>query len=335
MNERQHGGHESGSSRSIGGGAAGLGERELAEFAALRSALPSGIRFGTSSWNYPGWQGLVYRRSYGTRGASGPMLEEYARFPLFGVVGLDASYYAPTGEATYRDYAVRLPPGYPVVSKVWQQLTVHTWGRAQGPAKAGKRNPDFLNPELFLDAVYRPARRHFAEHQGPFVFELQAVPRSAGVGPEGFARMLDDFFAALPSDGRYAVELRNPEFLTPEYYAVLRAHRVAHVFNSWTRMPSIGEQLDLPGSLTAPFVVARALMVPGRGYEETVDAFAPFDRIREPAPEVRRDLVRLAVEAIARTIPAFVLVNNRLEGCAPRTIEAVVREVLEVVGRSG
>ena len=40
-------------------------------------------------------------------------------------------------------------------------------------------------------------------------------------------------------------------------FAVLREHNVAHVFNSWTRMPPIGEQLDIPGSLSAPFTVAR------------------------------------------------------------------------------
>ena len=40
-------------------------------------------------------------------------------------------------------------------------------------------------------------------------------------------------------DFRYAVEIRNQEFLTPEYFACLRTHGVAHVFNAWTRMPPI------------------------------------------------------------------------------------------------
>ena len=52
------------------------------------------------------------------------------------------------------------------------------------------------------------------------------------------------------------MEIRNEEFLTPMYFAVLREHEVAHVFNSWTRMPAIGDQLDLPGSVSAPFIVA-------------------------------------------------------------------------------
>jgi hypothetical protein len=88
-------------------------------------------------------------------------------------------------------------------------------------------------------------------------------------------------------------------------------------------MPPIGHQLDLPGSLTAPFIIARALLRPGRTYDEAVDAFAPYDRIREPNPKLRRDLVRLVEMARQTQLPAYLLVNNRTEGSAPLTIAAV------------
>ena len=119
--------------------------------------------------------------------------------------------------------------------------------------------------------------------------------------------------------------MRNQEFLTPAYFAVLREHDVAHVFNSWTRMPPIGAQLDLPGSVPARFLVARALLRPGRSYAEAVDRFAPYDRIREPNPALRGDLARLARMAATLRIPAYLLVNNRAEGSAPLTITAVAR----------
>jgi len=110
---------------------------------------------------------------------------------------------------------------------------------------------------------------------------------------------------------------------------VLREHGVAHVFNSWTRMPDIGDQLDLPGSISAPFIVARALLRRGRTYDEAVDAFAPYDRIREPNPELRRDLVRLIETAVHARIPAYLLVNNRAEGSSPLTIAEVLRMLPE------
>ncbi|HZE74242.1 MAG TPA: hypothetical protein VE091_02965, partial [Gemmatimonadales bacterium] len=53
-----------------------------AELARLGAALPPVVLFGSSSWNYPGWKGLVYHREYRSKGASARMLEEYARFPL-------------------------------------------------------------------------------------------------------------------------------------------------------------------------------------------------------------------------------------------------------------
>jgi uncharacterized protein YecE (DUF72 family) len=295
----------------------------------LRSNIPETVRFGTSTWNYPGWRGLVYQEDYGPKGAAAKMLREYAEFPLFGTVGIDSSYYGPPTEAVLRSYAEHLPPGFPCVSKVWSQITVHTFTKAQDPDRAGARNPDFLNPDLFIEEIYHPYQRHFAANTGPFVFEFQTIAKYSGIDARSFAVRLDEFFSELPRDAQYAVEVRNDEFLTPMYFAVLREHGVAHVFNSWTRMPPIGHQLDLPGAISGPFILARALLRPGRTYDEAVDVFAPYDRIREPNPKLRRDLVRLVDTAVKTRIPAYLLVNNRAEGSAPLTIAAVA----ELLGR--
>ena len=290
---------------------------------ALAAAIPPGVHFGTSSWNYPGWKGLVYSRDYPATGAVAEMLGEYAHHPLFGTVGIDASFYAPLTERTLKSYAEVLPAGFACVSKVWDRITVHTFAKARDKIRAGQVNPDFLNAELFVEAVLGPCRDHFAGHTGPFVFEFQSMTKQDKIGPEDFAHRLDGFFAKLPRDGRYAVEIRNAEFLTPAYFAVLREHDVAHTFNSWTRMPSIGMQLDLPGSVPATFIVARVLLRPGRAYAEAVDAFAPYSEIKDPNPELRNDIVRLVKTAEKLRIPAYILVNNRAEGSAPRTIAAV------------
>ena len=296
------------------------------ELERLASALPALIRFGTSTWTYPGWQGLVYHRKYPKSGASARMLGEYARFPLFRTVGIDSSFYAPPEPKTLQAYAEALPADFPCVSKVWDQVTVHTHAKARQPALAGEENPDFLNAELFLRDVLDPYREHFAGHMGPFVFEFQAI-RHRTFTAQHFADRLDAFFTKLPTDVPYAVEVRNPDFLTPPYFAVLRLHGVGHVFNSWTRMPSIGDQLDLPESVTAPFIICRALLRPGRAYQQAVERFAPYDRIRERNPELRHDLVRLVDRALEMRIPAWVIVNNRAEGSAPLTITAIARRL--------
>jgi uncharacterized protein YecE (DUF72 family) len=295
------------------------------ELVALRKALPPQVLFGTSTWTYPGWKGLVYSRDYPATGASAAMLAEYARFPLFKTVGIDASYYGPPPPKTLAQWARALPPGFKAVSKVWSRITIHTFTEPGDKDRAGQRNPDFLNADLFHDEVWAPYRTHFAGHTGPFVLEFPAIPRQHHGSPDWFAEVLDDFLGRLPPEGEYAVEVRNEEFLTPPYFAVLREHGVAHVLSSWTRMPSIGEQLDLPNVVTGRFLVARALLRPGRSYAEAVDRFAPYDRVREPNPALRRDLVRLIRAANQLRIPTYLLVNNRVEGNAPLTITAVAR----------
>ena len=161
------------------------------EIAALARRIPPLVHFGASSWNYPGWTGMVYHRLYEGKGAPARMLEEYARFPLFRTVGIDSSFYAPPTDEVLRAYADHLPPGFPCVSKVWDQLTVHTFSKPRDPARAGKVNPDFLNPEVFLEAVLEPYRRHFADHMGAFVFEFQAIGRGSGIGPAEFADRIE------------------------------------------------------------------------------------------------------------------------------------------------
>lgn len=296
---------------------------------ALADQLPPEALFGTSSWNYPGWQGLVYHQKYPKTGATTRMLEEYARYPLFRTVGIDSTFYNPASPKVLEGYAQALPAGFRCVSKVWDRITVHTLPRARYKDQGGEGNPDFLNAELFQAEVLAPWLEHFADHLGPFVFEFQTIPRSAKLTGQAFADRLDAFFSQLPRQVPYAIELRNQEYLVPPYFAVLREHNVAHVFNSWTRMPPIGEQLDLPGAFSAPFAVARVLLRPGRTYNEAVDAFAPYDRIQDRNPELRADVARLIRMAMALRVPAYVLVNNRAEGSAPKTIAAIARMLLE------
>lgn len=285
-----------------------------ADLVTLAARIPPAVRFGTSTWTYDGWAGDVYHRTY--RGAQpARRLEEYARYPLFRTVGIDSAYYEPPDEALLAAYARALPPGFPCVSKVWDRITAKWLDR--------ERNPDFLNADLFKDAVLTPYARAFRDHAGAFVFEFQAMRGKDLPDPARWADQLDDFLRQLPRDFRYAVELRNPELLTDVHGAVLARHGVAHAFNSWNEMPPIGEQLELPWTFPAGFTIARALLRPGRAYADAVKLFQPYERIRDPQPEVRQDLLHLVAEVMERHMEALILVNNRLEGNAPGTIRAL------------
>ena len=122
-------------------------------------------------------------------------------------MGIDSSFYGPPNPKSLENWGRVLPDGFRCVSKVWDRITVHTFtGKREPEELAGRRNPDFLNPNLFLSDVLEPYRRWFDAHTGPFVFEFQTI---AGWGPRGreeFAERLDAFFSLLPREPRYAVE---------------------------------------------------------------------------------------------------------------------------------
>jgi len=294
-----------------------------ADVVALARRVPPEVRFGTSTWTYDGWSGDVYHRAYRSAQPA-QRLEEYVRYPLFRTVGIDSAFYEPPSEAVLTAYARALPSGFPCVSKVWDRITARrfTQDPRWGPL-AGQRNPDFLNADLFTEAVLTPYARAFRDHAGAFVFEFQAMRGKDAPEPARWAEELDGFLRRLSRDFRYAVELRNPELLTDAHGTVLARHGVAHVFNSWSEMPTIGEQLELPWTFPAEFAVGRALLRPGRAYADAVKLFEPYDKIRDPQPEVRADLLRLVAEVRRRRLEAMILVNNRLEGNAPGTIRAL------------
>src|SRR5258708_24657644 len=175
------------------------------ELVELARALPTSVHFGTSTWTYDGWKGDVYRRSY--RGPQpAKRLEEYVRYPLFGAVGIDSAFYEPPSEEVLASYARALPPGFPCVSKAWDQITVKRFSRDPRCGKAaGRSNPDFLNPDLFKHARPPPHAPVFRYHAACFVFEFQAMHGRDLPGPHPWAQELDPVLAQLPRDFRSCV----------------------------------------------------------------------------------------------------------------------------------
>jgi len=299
--------------------------------------LPARIRFGASSWTYPGWKGLVYHRDYKSdRDFRGRCLEEYGRFPWFRAAGIDSSFYSPLRASTLDRYAAQLPEGFLWLSKVWERLTIPRFGNHPRYGElAGRDNPAFLDPELFCEAVL-PAydRAGVRERTGPFLFQFQSLGRrvTEEVGP--FLDRLESFLAALPTTFRYAIELRSPELLQPRYFEILNAAGATHCFNHWDRMPPLIDQMRAAaqgGGLHADFYVARILTPLGTDYAESVARFEPFDTLVEAQPRMRKDVVRLAMRALERDADAFILVNNRIEGNSPATIDAVGRMIIALL----
>jgi uncharacterized protein YecE (DUF72 family) len=299
------------------------GEDAQRELESIRDRLPANLRFGTSSWTFPGWAGLVYHRRYpNQRAFLRDSLGEYAQHPLMRTVGIDRGYYTPVPEEDLAAYARQLPDDFRAAMKVWQGVTMPGYPRhPRYGANAGKENPDFLDAEAFARAVHEPARVAFSRHMGPWIVEV--APSPSRLDPAWFCEKLDAFLGAAPSDFPFAVELRDRKLLTPEYTRTLRKHRAAHVFNYWSRMPNLAMQMRVEGLLEGGLLVVRLLLPPGARYADLKEAYAPFDRLVAPQSEMRQDVVRLVRAALDRDMECYVLVNNKAEGSSPLTVRAL------------
>jgi uncharacterized protein YecE (DUF72 family) len=299
--------------------------------ARLRELARQNIFIGGSSWKYEGWLGQVYTRSnylargkYSRRLFEDTCLREYAL--TFPTVCGDFSFYQFPSEAFWRKLFALVPEHFRFAFKVPEQISCRTFPlQDRYGSQAGKVNESFLNVDLFREMFLRPLEPYRAK-TALLIFEFGAFSRSGMAGLAEFLERLDPFLAALPPEFRYAVEVRNPEFLHPDYFACLRSHGVAHVYNAWSRMPEIASQMNLPGSVTADFVVCRALLRRGRSYEDAVGMFSPYTEVKDPNPEVRESLRVLIDRSREARRMAFLFVNNRLEGNAPATILSVAGE---------
>ena len=284
--------------------------------------MPRNVRFGTSSWSFPGWAGIVYPPGLDESRLARDGLPLYVRHPLMRTVGIDRSYYAPLTEAQLRTYASQLPADFPCCAKVPERFTCPVFlGRGRGDR--GEANPDFLHVDHFRDVVIRPFQAAFRDHLGALVLEFPPVPSAYRLSPEAFLERLDRFLNAVAREAPVAVELRDRKLLTADYASVLSAHQVSHVYNYWTAMPEIADQQRAVPIGAAAIVVVRLMLRPGTRYEARKRQFHPFDRLVDPNPEMREQVADLARIAASLGRVLFVLVNNKAEGSAPLTIEAL------------
>jgi uncharacterized protein YecE (DUF72 family) len=296
---------------------------------ALRSLAEKGVLFGTSSWKYEGWLGSIYtperyltRKRFSKKKFEAECIREYAA--TFPTVGADFSFYQFPSPVTWARVFDGTPPNFTIGLKVPEEVTVPRWPvHARYGKRAGLDNDNFLNAPLFEEAFISALEPH-KRQVAALIFEFGTFAKKDFAEPGMFFARLEGFLGSLPRGWRYAVEIRNAGYLVSDYFAVLARHNVAHVFNAWTRMPSIGEQIAIPEAWTADFVVVRALLQKGRTYDQAVAELQPYRELKRPDPATRSSLCQIALRAIRSRSRAYVFVNNRLEGNAPTTIDAVV-----------
>jgi hypothetical protein len=98
-------------------------------------------------------------------------------------------------------------------------------------------------------------------------------------------------------------------------------------------MRPLSKQHTWMQGFTAAFTVLRLLTPLKMSYEAAKKRAEPYTKIVEELPQMRRETVHLVRQAVSESHHAYVLVNNRSEGNAPLTVEALADAVRPPYGR--
>ncbi|GLU35472.1 DUF72 domain-containing protein [Trinickia caryophylli] len=313
------------------------------------AGLPPNVHLGTSSWSFPGWEGIVYGEPYSESKLSRDGLTAYGAHPLLRTVSIDRSFYAPLSIAEYLRYAQQVPDDFRFIVKAPASVTDATLRAQRGEPIAD--NPCFLDAKLAAAEFVEPCLAGLGAKAGALVFQFSPLPERILAEPAAFIERLAAFFSALPplpssGDGSaapagdgpcYAIEIRDACLLTPRLIRMLRERGVRYCVGLHARMPDPLRQAAalalLDGEKPAGPLVVRWSLHSGFKYEQAKAKYEPFNRLVDEDPATRAALAELAARYALAGQPVLIIANNKAEGSAPLSCAALAREIAAACAR--
>lgn len=297
-----------------------------ADLVEAAARLPASLRMGTSSWSFPGWEGIVYDRRAPETVLARHGLAAYARHPLLRTVGVDRTFYRSIPAADFRAMAEAVPEDFRFLVKADRLLTSVT-----DPGDGALRgvNPRFLDATWAIEEVVGPMMEGLGDKAGALLFQFPPTAPNLVGGKGTFVERLHRFLDALPPGPLYAVELRTPAFLTPDYVLALEGTRAAHCYTVHPAMAPLEEQLRVVRHFEQPALVLRWMLHAGQKYEAAREKYEPFDRIVDEDEDSLSRITVTVLDALIAERAAFVVVNNKAEGSAPRSVFRLARRIAD------
>jgi uncharacterized protein YecE (DUF72 family) len=202
-------------------------------------------------------------------------------------------------------------------------------GEGREPDAGRVLNLETALPEAqrFIDTMAR-----MGDKLGPLVLQFPYFNQRAFASREAFQSRLEPFLDALPEGPRYAVEVRNKQWIGAELLQGLRARRVALVLLDLVYMPHPEEWLGKLDLVTADFLYVRLI-----GDRAAVEARTErFDAIvlDQSARLERWEEVLLGLSPKVREV--YTYANNHYAGHGPATIvDLKARVEARMSGASG
>jgi len=193
------------------------------------------IILGTSSFTATGWQGSFYPK--GLRPTD--YLSYYAQH--FDTVEIDSTFYATPNVSVVRSWNAKTPEGFLFAAKVPQEIT-------------HKRVLKDCNEEF---KVFLTTMEALGEKLGPMLFQFGKFDKTMFRSLDDFPGRLVPFLKRLPKEHKFAVEIRNKDWLVPKLADVLREHGVALTLIDQGCMPRPWEMKDNCDLITSDFIYVR------------------------------------------------------------------------------
>jgi len=257
----------------------------------------SPIRLGSCSFTANGWVGSFYPP--GTRPPD--FLASYAE--EFETVELDVTWYRVPTTRMVENWYKRTPPRFRFAAKVPQTIT---HDRVLEGCDAEMRE--------FLGAM-----TGLKEKLGPLLLQFPFFRREWMPDAEAFLRILRPFLKKLPRDLRFAVEVRNREWVRPPLLDLLREHGVAFAFTDHSFMDEPRQVWKRLDPVTADFIYLRWLG-DRQGMERITQV---WDRERVDRSEDLDLWESICRQLRERGVEIFGYVNNHYGGHSPATIRAL------------
>jgi uncharacterized protein YecE (DUF72 family) len=256
---------------------------------------------GSCSFTAPGWEKSFYPPGLKKTAYLGFYAEQFQS------VEVDATFYGVPSEKTVRRWYEQTPENFVFACKVPQSIT-HEACLVDCDDQFG----EFVNVMSGL------------QHKlGPMLFQFPYYSRKASVGSAEFLHRLRAFLPKLPRDLRFAIEIRNKDWVGPELLDVLRNHKVAFALidHPWMARPS--ELMRAGDIVTSDFVYVRLL---GDRYA-IEDLTKTWDKTVVDRSRELMEWSAVVDQLLARDLKVYTYVNNHFAGHSPETM----REFLEML----
>ncbi|MFL9963949.1 DUF72 domain-containing protein [Paraburkholderia sediminicola] len=308
-----------------------------AELLALAAELAPQIHLGTSTWSFPGWNGIVYGDEYSNSKLSREGLTAYSAHPLLRTVSIDRSFYQALPVTDYLRYAQQVPEHFRFIVKAPMTVTDATVRAGHGEPVS--LNPCFLNAQMAIDEFVTPCVEGLGAKAGALVFQLSPLPDQMLAQPAEFIERLAEFLMALPKLPHgtcYAIEIRDASLLTPRFIRTLKTAGVRYCVGIHARMPDPLRQAAalalLDGEPAGPLIVRWSLHG-GFKYEQAKAKYEPFKQLVDQDPATRASLAELAARYALAGQPVVIAINNKAEGSAPLSCVELARAITEAYAR--